>query len=131
MYRIQKVSSYLLILFNLLLIVLPLFTLILWLFIEYSPVKISISEGLFFDAVRIPEGVVNLSTVKFVNWRAKMTPLGGKMALKIDPSKRSFLSKLLIEFYELLMKLREEWKDVNYGNNRKDTSFTLRARQGI
>lgn len=65
MYRIQKVSSYLLIFFNLLLIALPLFALILWMFIEYEPLKIAISEGLFFDVVRTPEGVVNLSTVKW------------------------------------------------------------------
>lgn len=65
MTRIQKVSSYLLILFNLLLIVLPLFALTLWMFIEYEPVKIAIAEGFFFDAVRTPEGIVNLSTVKW------------------------------------------------------------------
>lgn len=58
-----------------------------------------------------------------VNWRAKMTPKRGKMALKIDPSKREIL-------YKLSMKLKfiEESKDADYGNNKKDSSFTLCAR---
>jgi hypothetical protein len=65
MYRIQKVSSYLLVIFNILLIALPLFDLSLWLFIEYAPIKEAISEGLFFDPVRTPEGVINLSLIKW------------------------------------------------------------------
>lgn len=63
--RIQKVSSYLLIMFNFLLIALPLFILSLWLFMETAPLKEAISEGLFFESVRTPEGVVNLSLVKW------------------------------------------------------------------
>ncbi|MBI2707292.1 MAG: DUF2975 domain-containing protein [Proteobacteria bacterium] len=65
MTRIQKVSSYLLIISNLLLIALPLFILSLWLFMETLPIKEAISEGLFFDFVRTPEGVVNLSMIKW------------------------------------------------------------------
>jgi hypothetical protein len=63
--RIQKVSSYLLIMFNFLLLALPLFILSLWLFMETPPLKEAISEGLFFESVRTPEGVVNLSLVKW------------------------------------------------------------------
>lgn len=63
--RIQKISSYLLIIFNLLLIGLPFLIGSLWLFMETAPLKEAISEGLFFDSVRTPEDVVNLSMVKW------------------------------------------------------------------
>ena len=59
-----------------------------------------------------------------VNWRAKMTPLRGKMALNFDPSKTRFA---LRTFKEVI----EESKDANYGNHRKDSSITLRARQRV
>ncbi len=65
MTRIQKVSTYLLAIFNLLLIILPLFVLILWVFMEYAPIKVAISEGLFFNPVHTPEGIVNLSTIQW------------------------------------------------------------------
>lgn len=65
MIRIQKVSSYLLIIFNILLVALPLFILGLWLFMETAPLKEAIAHGVFFDSVRTPEGMVNLS---MVNW---------------------------------------------------------------
>ncbi len=59
--RIQKVSSYLLIVFNLLLIALPLFILTLWLLIDYGPIKEAIEHGVFFEPVHAPRGVVNLA----------------------------------------------------------------------
>jgi len=63
MTRIQKVSWYLLIMCNFLLIFLPLFILSLWLFIETAPMKEAISKGIFFDLVKTPEGAVNLCTI--------------------------------------------------------------------
>lgn len=81
MERIQKVSSYLLVIFNLLLIALPLLILTLWLFMETSLLKEAISEGLFFDSVRTPEGVINLSMVswdpltKFIGFMASLVGL--------------------------------------------------------
>ena len=76
MTRIQKVSSYLLILFNLLLIVLPLFIVSLWLFIDTAPFKQALSQGLFFDLIKTPEGPINLSQVKWT----PMTKLMGFIA---------------------------------------------------
>lgn len=63
--RIQKVSSYLLIIFNILLVILPLSLLILWVFIDHDPIKEAIEHGVFFAPVQTPEGSVNLATV---NW---------------------------------------------------------------
>jgi hypothetical protein len=65
MTRIQKVSTYLIAAFNLLLITLPLFALIFWLFMDYGPINKAVSEGLFLNPVSTPEGVVNLSTIKW------------------------------------------------------------------
>lgn len=61
--RIQKVSSYLLVSFNILLVGLPLFLSILWVFIDDDPIKKAVSEGLFFEWTRTPEGVVNLAKI--------------------------------------------------------------------
>ena len=63
--RIQKVSSYLLVIFNILLVILPFSLFILWLFIDHNPIKEAIEHGVFFSAVQTPEGLVNLATV---NW---------------------------------------------------------------
>lgn len=63
--RIQKVSSYLLAIFNMLLVVLPLSLLILWLFMDYGPINNAITEGLFFSPVETPEGVLNLGMIKW------------------------------------------------------------------
>ncbi len=59
--RIRKVSSYLLVIFNILLAFLPLSLLVLWAFIDYGPIKEAIEHGVFFGPVRTPEGVVNLA----------------------------------------------------------------------
>lgn len=63
MNRIQKVSSYLIIIFNLLLIGLPFLSLSIWLFMDYEPLKSLIAEGFLLSPVNAPEGPVNLSSV--------------------------------------------------------------------
>ncbi|MBA3814475.1 MAG: DUF2975 domain-containing protein [Alphaproteobacteria bacterium] len=63
--RIQKISSYLLVIFNILLVVLPLSLLILWFFIDVDPIKEAIKHGLLFGPVDTPEGIVNLGTIKW------------------------------------------------------------------
>jgi hypothetical protein len=67
MNRLQKVSSYLLILFNILLVLTPVSLLFLWSFIDHEPLKGAIEGGLVFEQVPIstPQGLVNLATV---NW---------------------------------------------------------------
>jgi len=65
MNRIQKVSSYLLFIFNGLLVFFPLFYLTLWIFVDASLVKSLISENMLLDPVSTPEEVINLSTVKW------------------------------------------------------------------
>jgi hypothetical protein len=74
--RIQKVSSYLLIVFNVLLIALPLLAIIQWLFIELkiSDVPSFINFfGLLERTVQTPEGIVNLSTI---HWTPLLKILG-------------------------------------------------------
>lgn len=66
--RIQKVSSYLLIVFNVLLIALPLLALIQWLFMEVKTSDVSSFInffGLLERTVQTPEGIVNLSTIQW------------------------------------------------------------------
>lgn len=64
--RIQKVSSYLLIVFNILLIALPLLVFIQWFFMEVKTSDVSPFInffGLLERTVPTPEGIVNLSTI--------------------------------------------------------------------
>jgi hypothetical protein len=61
--RIQKISPYLLIIFNLLLIGLPLFSLCVWLFMDHEPLKSLIAEGFLLSPVNTPAGPINLSAI--------------------------------------------------------------------
>lgn len=65
MHRIQKISSYLLIVFNVLIITLPFSAVITWLFIETEFVKNIISNSFLFKQIQTPEGFVNLSQIKW------------------------------------------------------------------
>lgn len=65
MHRIQKISSYLLIVFNVLIIALPLSTVMTWLFIETEFVKNIISHSPLFKYVLTPEGFISLSEIKW------------------------------------------------------------------
>lgn len=76
MNKIQKISSYLLIVFNVLLIALPLYVLIQWLFMEIKTTDVPSSInffGLLERVVQTPEGIVNLSTV---HWTPLLKILG-------------------------------------------------------
>lgn len=75
MNRMQKVSSYLLVLFNSLLVFIPLALLVLWVFIDYHPLKEAIEHGVFFEAVptTTPQGLVNLAQV---NWNGFTKSVG-------------------------------------------------------
>ncbi|HQS84039.1 MAG: hypothetical protein B7Y25_06520 [Alphaproteobacteria bacterium 16-39-46] len=68
MNRIQKISTYLLAIFNLLLWTLPLSSMLLWFFIDTSPVRNLLARGIFLNPVQTPEGLINLA---YQNW----TPL--------------------------------------------------------
>lgn len=63
--RIQKVSSYLVIMFNILLVLIPVTLLILWLYIDIDPIKNAITAGLLFGPVETPEGIVNLGMISW------------------------------------------------------------------
>jgi hypothetical protein len=66
MSRIQKVSSYLLIVFNVLLVALPLLVIFQWIFIETKITDVGSFInffGLLERTVGTPEGLVNLSTI--------------------------------------------------------------------
>jgi hypothetical protein len=60
--RIQKVSSYLLIIFNILLVGLPVFEVVQWLFIDWGPIQKIVADGMLLKPLETPEGVVNLGT---------------------------------------------------------------------
>ena len=71
MNKIQKMSDYLLITFNVLLISVPLLVLIQWFFIELKTADIHPLInffGLFERAIQTPEGFVNLSAVSWTFW---------------------------------------------------------------
>ncbi|MBX9620855.1 MAG: DUF2975 domain-containing protein [Alphaproteobacteria bacterium] len=65
MQRIQKVSTYLIWVFNFLLITYPLFIASRWFLIDWEPFKNLVREGLIFTPIAVPEGSVNLADVAF------------------------------------------------------------------
>lgn len=65
MSKIQKVSRYLLVVFNALLILIPLCVIVQWLFIETGPIKNLIKQEFLQPPVSTPEGYVNLSSVQW------------------------------------------------------------------
>jgi hypothetical protein len=71
--KIQRVSRYFLVSFNALLIVLPLFVALQWLFIHSSFVKNLLNQGFFHAPILTPEGYVNLSTI---HWSALTKSMG-------------------------------------------------------
>lgn len=73
MTRIQKVSGYLLILFNILLVALPLMAILPWLMIKSSFVQTLMKNEIFLQAIPTPEGMINLSDVK---WTPLTTLMG-------------------------------------------------------
>jgi len=78
MQRIQKVSTYLIWVFNFLLIAYPLFIVSQWFLIDWEPFKSLVREGLIFTPVTTPEGVVNLANVTFTPF-TKMIWLAGNL----------------------------------------------------
>jgi hypothetical protein len=74
MNQIQKVSSYLLITFNFLLVALPLGVILLWVFIDSSAMKSLISQGMVLRPLDLPEGVLKLSQI---NWTFMAKLIGG------------------------------------------------------
>ena len=60
--NIQKISSILLKIFNLLLITLPIAIIFLWLFIESDVIKKLLAQGLILQAIHTPEEFINLFT---------------------------------------------------------------------
>jgi hypothetical protein len=65
MQRIQKVSTYLIWVFNFLLIAYPLLIASRWFLIDWVPFKSLVREGLFFTPIDSPEGSINLANVAF------------------------------------------------------------------
>lgn len=61
--KIQRVSRYLLVIFNTLLAILPLFVIIQWLFIDTDTIKNLVDQGFLQKPISTPEGYVNLSTI--------------------------------------------------------------------
>src|SRR3990167_5541419 len=76
MNKIQKVSTYLLVVFNVLLITIPLITVIQWVFTEVKITDVTDTInffGLFERTIQTPEGYVNLSSV---HWTPLLKTLG-------------------------------------------------------
>lgn len=63
MNQIQKISSYLLIIFNILIIAIPLIVIIQWIFIDTSTIKDLFAQGVLQKPIQTPEGSINLSTI--------------------------------------------------------------------
>jgi len=68
MNQIQKVSSYLLVVFSVLLLVLPLCVIIQWLFIDTGTIKNLLAQGIVGKSIETPEGYVNLSIVQWTSF---------------------------------------------------------------
>lgn len=63
--KIQKISRYFLVIFNALLVILPLTIMIQWLFIDTDTLKSLLDQGFLQKPVLTPEGYVNLSTIQW------------------------------------------------------------------
>lgn len=66
MNKIQRMSSYLVMIFNFLLFFLPASTICIWLFINTETMRHWIAVGLFFAPVPSPTGIVDLTQI--TNW---------------------------------------------------------------
>ena len=65
MTQIQKVSSYLLIVLNFLLITLPLLSVMTWSLIDTELVRNLIAKGVLFTPLQTPEGLMTLAEIKW------------------------------------------------------------------
>ncbi len=72
--KIQRVSRYFVVVFNVLLIFLPMFVIIQWLFIDTGTIKNLLDQGFLQKPISTPEGYVNLSTIQW-SFLAKFTGL--------------------------------------------------------
>jgi len=61
--KIQRLSRYLLVIFNALLAILPLSVIIQWLFVDTDTIQNLINQGFLQKPISTPEGYVNLSTI--------------------------------------------------------------------
>ena len=76
MSRIQKISSYLLVVFNILIVMIPLFLTMQWIFISLKTTDVSNVInffGMLEKTIQTPEGYVNLSNV---SWTPMLQLLG-------------------------------------------------------
>jgi len=74
MHPIQKVSSYLIWIFNVLLVALPLWTLGHWILLVWAPYKTLTSQDFVSTTIQTPEGIVNLAHLK-------LTPLSWSIGI--------------------------------------------------
>ena len=72
--KIQRVSRYFVVVFNTLLIFLPMSAIIQWLFIDTDTIKNLLDQGFLQKPISTPEGYVNLSTIPW-SFLAKFTGL--------------------------------------------------------
>lgn len=81
MNKIQRISSYLLVVFNVLIVMVPLFLVVQWIFISLKTTDVSDVInfwGMLDKTIQTPEGYVNLSTVA---WTPALKLLGFCAAL--------------------------------------------------
>lgn len=72
--KIQRVSRYFVVVFNTLLIFLPMFMIIQWFFIDTDIIKHLLDQGFLQKPISTPEGYVNLSTIQW-SFLSKITGL--------------------------------------------------------
>lgn len=99
MAKIQKVSRYFLVAFNILIISLPLFVLAQWLFIDTSAIKNLFDQGFLQPSVSTPEGYINLSTI---HWTilAKIVGLIGQTLRLLPLFLSLFVLKSIFQNYQ-------------------------------
>ncbi|OJW53390.1 MAG: hypothetical protein BGO67_01420 [Alphaproteobacteria bacterium 41-28] len=74
MHPIQKVSSYLIWIFNVLLIAFPLWIVSIWILVKWAPFKNLIAQGFISTPIQTPEGLINLAHLK-------LTPLSWSIGI--------------------------------------------------
>lgn len=99
MEKIQKVSCYFLVAFNILITILPLFVLTQWLFIDSTTIKNLLDQGFLQSPVSTPEGYINLSTV---HWTilAKIVGLIGQSLSLLPLFLSLFILKSIFQNYQ-------------------------------
>ena len=99
MNKIQKISAYLLVIFNLLIIAIPMLIIAQWLLIDTGIIKNLLAQGLLQQPVQTPEGIVNLSNIHWTSF-LKMIGLSGNILGILPIFLSLFIFKSIFQNYQ-------------------------------